>query len=276
MYDPDRLEECDDGRRRKTVRAGEKFHGAAGVVNMSAPIFSKSLKKLKSGKILALSATPERKDGLTDLLYWSMGEVIHRVERKPEELDVYMMIYNGGKKRELMRRDGQICLPKMVTDIVSDPARNTIISQAVLKMYQKERNIIVLSDRIQHLHDIVAILLELQVEQKHISFYIGSTPASERQEASTRRIIMSTYSMAKEGLDIPTLDTLVLVTPKGDIEQSIGRIQRPCPNKKTPIVIDIVDPWSIFNQLRYKRGNHYKKMNYNVKSVMCNSDDLFD
>ena len=117
-------------------------------------------------------------------------------------------------------------------------------------------------------------MIEYKIEQKHIAFYIGTTPADEREQACSRRIIMSTFSMAKEGLDIPALDTLILATPKGDIEQSIGRIQRPYPNKKVPIVIYIVDPWSIFNQLRWKRGKHYKKMNYNVKNMMCNSEDF--
>jgi superfamily II DNA or RNA helicase len=242
--------------------------------HMSAPVFSKSLRKLKSAKTLALSATPERKDGLTDLLFWSMGEIIYRIERKPEELDVYVMIYNGGKKRELMRKDGQICLPKMITDIVSDNCRNIVLADIILKLYTQDRNIIILSDRIHQLHEIVKIMIEYKIEQKHIAFYIGTTPADEREQACSRRIIMSTFSMAKEGLDIPALDTLILATPKGDIEQSIGRIQRPYPNKKVPIVIDIVDPWSIFNQLRWKRGKHYKKMNYNVKNMMCNSEDF--
>ena len=83
---------------------------------------------------------------------------------------------------------------------------------------------------------------------------------------------VGTFSMAKEGLDIPSLDTLVLATPKGDVEQSVGRIQRPSETKKTPTVIDIVDSFSIFNQLRWKRGRHYTKMNYNVKTIMSNDD----
>ena len=242
--------------------------------HMSAPIFSKSLRKLAASKTLALSATPERKDGLTDLLYWSMGDIIYRVERKPEYLEVYMMIYNGGRKREHIRRDGKLCLPKMISEISEDNARNRIISEIIQKLFLLERHIILLTDRISQLKDITTILVEIGIPANQIAFYIGTTPAAEREIAAERKIILSTYSMAKEGLDIPSLDTLILATPKGDIEQSVGRIQRPSSCKKTPMVIDIVDPFSLFNQLRWKRGRHYKKMNYEVKTVMCNDEEL--
>lgn len=237
--------------------------------HMSAPYFSTALRKLRCARILALSATPERKDGLTHLLFWSMGPIAHRIERRPEALDVYVVNYNGGQRREIRTRDGLICMPKMVNDMVDDCDRNMLIARAIAKLHERDRRIIVLSDRVGHLCKLHGLFVELVGEdaREAAAFYIGKTSAEDRETASHRSPIFSTYAMAKEGLDIPTLDTLVFATPKGDVEQSIGRIQRPCAAKQVPLVVDIADHWSVFRNLRFKRCAHYNTMKYAVTVV---------
>lgn len=244
--------------------------------HMSAPYFSRSLRKLKCARILALSATPERKDGLTDLLYWSMGPVLHRVQRRPEPLDVFLLTYNGGKRRELQTRDGNLNVPRMITDIAGDASRNRLIAKVMAQLHARGRNIIVLSDRITQLKELL-VLFGAEAgphASEGATFYIGSTSASEREAACERSPIFSTFSMAKEGLDIPRLDTLVFATPKSDIEQSVGRIQRPCDTKQRPLVVDIVDPWSVFRTIRFKRCRHYREMQYVVTEV--DESSVFD
>jgi hypothetical protein len=72
--------------------------------------------------------------------------------------------------------------------------------------------------------------------------------------ASKHTIIVATYSMAQEGLDIPVLDTLVMTTPHSDVTQAVGRIMRETPGKvNAPLIIDIVDRWSVFNSMYRKR-----------------------
>ena len=242
----------------------------------SAPVFSRSLRKMRCEKILALSATPERKDGLTSLLYWNMGEILYRKIRDPEELDVNMIMYNGGQRKEFKMKDGNICLPKMINDMVKDDARNNLLVEIIFKLYHADRNIIILSDRIQQLHSLRDGLLAHEIPANDIAYYIGATPASEREKAEKRRVILSTYSMAKEGLDIPPLDALVMATPKGEVEQVVGRVQRPYPNKKVPNVVDVVDSWSMFEQLRWKRSKYYKKMGYNIFSLMADDVNSID
>ena len=78
--------------------------------------------------------------------------------------------------------------------------------------------------------------------------------------SATRDLLLATYQMASEGLDIPELDTLFLVTPRGDVEQAVGRILREAENKKEPMVIDIVDPQiPICVGLYRKRMSQYKE-----------------
>lgn len=95
-----------------------------------------------------------------------------------------------------------------------------------------------------------------------VGYYVGGMKEEQLKESETKKIILATYSMASEGLDIKTLTTLVLASPKTDIVQAIGRILR---TKHTnPLVIDIVDSHDIFQRQFLKRKQYYKKQNYEV------------
>lgn len=240
--------------------------------HVAAPVFSKALRYLKGKYIVGLSATPERRDGMTPLLYWSLGSICHRIERTPEHTLVSCMIYEGGKRKEITYRDGRVSLPLMLNNLVKDPIRNDLIASKIVALMKHNRHIIVLSDRISQLHELCALVQTKHVLAQSIAYYIGSTPARERDEASKRQLILTTYSMAKEGLDIPTLDTLILATPKGDVVQASGRIQRQHPNKKTPLIIDMVDTFSVFEQLRWKRWKFYRKEEFKCQTFPAGDD----
>ena len=68
--------------------------------------------------------------------------------------------------------------------------------------------------------------------------------------------------MASEGLDIKTLTTLVMASPKTDVCQSVGRILRVKHGR--PLVIDIVDQQDIFKNQWHKRRAYYVKQNYDI------------
>lgn len=241
--------------------------------HMSAPVFSKALHCLPSKHIIGLSATPDRKDGLTKLLHYSMGAIAHRIERKPEHTLVSCMLYEGGKRKEITYRDGRVSLPLMLNALVADPLRNDLIACHIVRYLANDRYVIVLTDRLSQLTDLMKLLIAKGIDASDIAFYIGSTPADERDRASQRRCILSTYSMAKEGLDIPRLDTLIMGTPKGDIVQASGRVQRKHGEKCVPLIVDIVDTFSVFEALRWKRWNFYRKEQFNCQTYAINNDD---
>ena len=87
-------------------------------------------------------------------------------------------------------------------------------------------------------------------------------------ESRNKQIIVGSHSMCSEGLDIATLSTLIFVTPKTDIVQSVGRILRTKYNN--PIVIDIIDNHVLFQNQWKKRQSFYKKENYLVKMTTSN------
>ena len=97
--------------------------------------------------------------------------------------------------------------------------------------------------------------------------HTGDVRQNERDEALTKKIILATYQKAKEGLDVPELDTILLATPVSDVIQPIGRIMRELPDKKTPMVIDIWDMMEPFSGSGYIRRKYYKKEGFIIQDM---------
>ena len=158
-------------------------------------------------------------------------------------------------------RGDKLNVAAMVTALCSDSTRNARIAQLVRCAREEGHCVLVLSDRIAQLKALAADLVD-----QAPAWYIGSTPSAERRRAEAESgLLLSTYSMAKEGLDIPRLSCLVLASPKAGgscVEQAVGRVQRPSADKRSPVVLDVVDPYSIFNALRFTRLRFYKSQDY--------------
>jgi hypothetical protein len=82
------------------------------------------------------------------------------------------------------------------------------------------------------------------------------------KESESKNVIIATFSMAQEALDIRTLTSLIMATPKTDIEQAVGRILRE--RHSSPIVVDIIDQHQPFKNQWAKRKIFYKKQNYKI------------
>jgi superfamily II DNA or RNA helicase len=95
-----------------------------------------------------------------------------------------------------------------------------------------------------------------------VGYYIGGMKEKALKETESKMVVIATYAMAAEALDIKTLTTLIMATPKTDIEQSVGRILRE--KHSNPIVVDIVDSHDTFKNQWRKRKTFYKKENYKI------------
>lgn len=105
-----------------------------------------------------------------------------------------------------------------------------------------------------------------------VGYYIGGMKEEQLKQSESKKIIIATYAMASEGLDIKTLTTLIMASPKTDVCQSVGRILR---TKHTnPLVIDIVDSHDIFAKQWQKRRQYYIKQKYNI--ISSNNNDYFE
>lgn len=276
-YDPAQM------RRFGTVVVDEAHH-------MAARWFSTALLGLPARRRLALSATPERSDGLTRLLHYSMGRVGFKAERSAanEAVRVERVLYEGwaAKLGEAKGRDGKVALASMVTRLCADAGRTATVCSKIAEAHREGRCVIVLSGRVDHLLRVEEGLNRLFASQRgegqgreegqqerkaEIGWYVGKTSRAERRKTEEKStIVLATYAMATEGLDMPRMDTLFLITPvsgESAIEQCIGRIQRPDPSKQPPLVVDFVDPYSIFFGMAKKRERFYAKSKYRVESA---------
>ena len=128
------------------------------------------------------------------------------------------------------------------------------------------RQILVLSDRVQHCQDILA---GLSPELRETACILGTAvkPELRTEYCKTKAILIATYSMCKEGFDVPTLNTLVMATPRPDIDQIVGRILRveKAGRAVHPLIVDIVDPQ--FRRQFGMRNGLYKKRQYRVTKM---------
>ena len=219
-----------------------------------------------------LTATPVRSDGLTPILEMGLGKMLDTNDQsggggqgsEREIVHVKIINYDGGERREIKNKAGFLLMPIMINSLAKDIIRTIMVTREIVQLYQEGHQVIVLSDRIDQLNAICNELVKNVPEDK-IAYYFGKTPAKERLVAASRQILLATYSMAKEGLDIPTLSACVFATPIGSVEQAVGRIQRPCDTKKKPVVcVDIVDTFSIFLHMATKRRKLYKQHGFSI------------
>ena len=241
--------------------------------HICAKVFSQSLFKLCPKHIFGLSATPNRKDGLTKVLHWFMGPTFFSVEREnQQQVDVFPVEFDSPRFRDPppCTRFGKLSLATMITELTEMRERNKLIVNTIKKSLGTTRHILVLSDRRQHcemLH---------QCFPNTSGLYMGGMKEEELSKSSTKKIIFATFSQAHEGLDIPSLDTVILATPKSDIVQSIGRIMRETKGKKNnPNIYDIFDQWSVCHAMYNKRLRVYKQGGFKMPKMKEEEPDQF-
>lgn len=240
--------------------------------HMAAPIMSLALLKFNAMRRLALTATKERPDGLTPMLHWSLGDEGFRAERTSESVCVSIAMFKGAT-REIATRDGSRPLvAAMLNNIARHVGRNTFITDRILQYRALGRVIMVLSDRIAQLDLLKEMVVQRGIDEETVGVFKGGLRDDERVRQLARPIVMCSYGMANEGVDKREADTCILATPKGRVIQAVGRIQRPCENKLTPLVLDIVDDVSVFPSMRWTRQRMYTKEGYQVQVLPASAN----
>ena len=241
------------------------------VHHCSAEVFSQALIKTCSPFVLGLSATLNRKDGLRKVFEWFIGKPVIKLINNTDDNDIDVKYYyfnadNPEYNRIETMFNGKISAVKMLGNVVSYKPRIQFIVEAIKENMTKERQLLVLSERKALLNDIYTLLNNDTDFDYTIGYYIGGMTQKKLNDSAKANIILATTHMSSEGLDIPTLNSLILVSPMSDIEQSVGRILRSKVSDRIikPLIIDIVDNFSIFTNRFNKRKGYYKKKKYNI------------
>lgn len=246
----------------------DEIHRACGSAN-KATMFSKVLNNLAAQYKYGLSATLHRADGLIKCTYALVGGVAHTV---PDSVVNTMRVEIQRKdtgvqiSRKCLDTDGTLCYAKLINYLAEHGWRNNIIENDIEQLAVTGHSIILLSDRVSHLQALRDMLPEWMQEETVILH--GKVKKQDRELAleqmrnKEKHILLATYQLAKEGLDVPCLDRLLLATPVKDyaiVVQSVGRIARVCEGKGTPVVYDYVDDIGFLQGMWKKRCTSYRK-----------------
>ena len=247
----------------------DECHRAAGTPSGYSQ-FSKVLNSLAASKKYGLSATVHRADGMIKATFALLGGIGHTVPEeatvgKVEQVRILRRDTGTPMHSSCQDTDGTLLYDKLLLHLTENSARNALIA-ADLVQNRAHYNLI-LSDRINHLERILALLpCELQQQAVLIT---GKSKPRERERAmedlrsGKKRYLFATYRLAKEGLDIPRLDRLYLTTPQKDyaiIVQAVGRIARHFDGKEEPVVYDYVDNITFCMNQYKKRCTSYRKI----------------
>lgn len=241
--------------------------------HLAAPVMSRAMRCFRAKRILGLTATRERPDGLTPLLDYSLGPLGFHMERdSSEKIKVSIALFQGGT-REILTKAGRPLVAVMLNNLAVHAARNAFIARRVVAFRKIGRVIMVLSDRIAQLLILRDMVVAQGIPTDEVGIFKGGQSKRERDEQLARPIVMCTYGIASEGIDKREADTCVMATPKGRVTQCIGRIQRPCAQKQEPLVVDIVDDVPIFASLRWSRQRWYSKQKYATQVLNADVDE---
>ena len=193
--------------------------------------------------MLGLSATMNRKDGTTKVFKMFLGDVVYKATReKSDSVTVRAIEYlSQDEEFKEVKLDfrGNVQYSTMISKLCQYNKRSEFIIKVVSDMLEENpsQQIMILA----HNKNILTYMHDAINHRKiaSVGYYVGGMKEQHLKESEKKKVIIATYSMAAEALDIKTLTTLIMATPKTDIEQAVGRILRE--KHSNPIVVDIID-----------------------------------
>ena len=244
------------------------------VHHISSEVFSCALFKIVTPCMMGLSATMNRKDGTTKVFKMFLGDVVYKGKRDEEHNVVVRALeyYTNDDDFNEVKLDyrGNVQYSTMISKLCSFNPRTEFILRLIKDMFTEngDQQIMVLAHNkniLKYLHDAID---KRKIAEGSVGYYVGGMKEAALKETEGKKIVIATYSMAAEALDIKSLTTLIMATPKTDIEQAVGRILRQ--KHGSPIVVDIIDSHAPFQNQWQKRKRFYKKQNYQI--VQTDSD----
>ena len=235
--------------------------------------FSKVLNSLAARHKYGLSATVHRSDGLIQATFALLGDVVYTVPTEAVADKIMKVGINPvptgiGLSRACLNTDGTLNYAKLIGYLAESIDRNVRIVECIVA--NRENPSLILSDRLGHLEMLMSMLpADMREDAVMVSGKMTTKKGkAEREQAIAdmrtggKRYLFATYSLAKEGLDIPCLERLYMATPQKDyavITQSIGRIARTSRGKADPVCYDFVDDIQYLVKAYKKRCTTYRK-----------------
>ena len=244
--------------------------------HMSAEVFCRSMMKVVTKYTLGLSGTMVRKDGLTKVFKYFLGEVVHKekndttshavvvkgIQYKVDDAEFNETEYDYRGNPKFSTMISKVCnynrRSEFILDVLQNELRTNPDQQVMILAHNRSL--------LEYFHD--------AIEHRKIAtvgYYVGGMKEAALKLSESKKVIIATYAMASEGLDIKTLTTLIMASPKTDVCQSVGRILRV--KHASPLVIDIIDPQDVFRSQWLKRQTYYIKQKYRI--IMTDTEGYY-
>lgn len=242
--------------------------------HIASEVFVQAIPKVTSKHMLGLSATPERKDHLMFVMEWVLGPILYRsntgdVSDDKVRVEVYEFKTDDPVFLEVVyNSQGVMSTAHMINKLAEFKPRLALLTDLIADVVRTspERQMLVLSDRVQHCKDILEALPD---DVRNQSAILAQNVKADQRAAycADKKVLIATYSMCKEGFDVASLNTLLIATPRPDVDQIVGRILRVEKTKRLvhPLILDIVDPQ--FKRQFQERLSLYKKRNYTIENM---------
>jgi superfamily II DNA or RNA helicase len=230
--------------------------------------FTECVTAFDSRFMLGLSATPWRRDGLSRLIYWHLGDKVHEVDKQALVEAGHVLAADVFWRETSFRPtyDPTIEYSRMLSELTQDPERNALIALDVAREAGNGGGVLlVLSDRKAHCEAIQALLQRQGVDASILTGDLGNGARQDVVEALRAgqvKVLVSTTQLLSEGFDCKELSTLFLTTPirfSGRLLQSVGRVLRPAPGKDKARVFDYLDPVGVLQNAARARQREYVK-----------------
>lgn len=217
---------------------------------------------------LGLTATPDRLDGMWPVIVSNIGPIAYELDAEAIDNSVYLVKVDTEIDREDWDHSWRTKIQKraaLLSLLAENEGRNLVILKHILAAYEKGRKILVITDRKVQIEILTSYAIAKGVAEDSIGHFLGGMKKADKQMALTKQLIFTTYAMSKEGLDMPSLDTMFFGTPQSDIRQALGRLLRDCVGKSHPIAVDFID--SSIPELvsqAFSRLRHYREIGCTV------------
>ena len=232
---------------------------------MCARTLSAILPHIPSRYLGGFSATPSRRDNLEYVLYWLLGPTAFVYQRIPSitgktgTVIIHKII--GPTITTPFTFQKSSIFTQLLSQVAAHQERNSTILSLVAAQSAVRKRILVLTAFREHAQTLAKHIEDLGIKVKLL---LGGAKPSED---TLYTCAVATYSLLELGYDDKTLDTLVLCTPKSNIQQTVGRIEREHPGKLVPIVFDIVDHNPLLHGMWKKRKSFYKSRGFSVNEI---------
>jgi len=230
---------------------------------MAADKFVGCMYQLPAKYRMGLSATLDRADGKQHVFFDHIGRTIVRAELLPMKFNVVVVRVNVIVPKSVRFKAGRTMALNNFLGLHEN--RQAMITSKIVKAYKKGWNIVCFADTLEHLKYANECLVNAGVKMSDVGLYVGLKSGAKEhdkvamKEQAYKRIVLATYKMTSYGTDFPHWDCAVLMTPRSDVRQIVGRVLREKEGKRTPVIFDVVDSVRLLQGYFKNRLKWYKR-----------------